>query len=539
MEIKATTLMDRIDGKGHGNCNSRIEFEEFAPWYQGVLDKHRASLGKAKVVAKPLQARMSGPPPPPCSKAEQDWLHTFRDGGAPDLREGPKSPVPSYHPKLPKPGDDAYATFREQVKAKFDHYDKGKKGSLDEKDIKALAVDLHGAFCPDSPFVSLEEAEGFAEKLMRRIDKKQGGRVLFEDFLPWYTRVLDHMHRWMDAHDGIDPKVKAIVVEKFEWYDEDKSGYLDAHELAMLVADLHNAFHPHAYPLSYQERNEMASILMHRVDCTHGNGNGRVEFEEFMPWYLSVLKDHAAFIEIRKEEAPPVKVKTPSKRQAVRRAAPPPANNASSQVPSRPYTPPGVPVLSESEASGARPSPAKLATFYQAVDFQLSAKILMLSWNTPLACQDQVKDIFDHGLPSPTGSASLKGGCGTSLIAALTLDKQDHIFPSLGRVLIKTAQELEDRCSGSLQVNSTFQLGAEEMQLPFKLQGTLNQGHARRTKALLIGINYETDANGRTQGSHKEVEAMRDLLIDGQGAGSRGSLVFVLFPSEVSSLAHE
>ena len=72
----------------------------------------------------------------------------------------------------------------------------------------------------------------------------------------------------------------------------------------------------------------MASILMHRVDCTHGNGNGRVEFEEFMPWYLSVLKDHAAFIEIRKEEAPPVKVKTPSKRQAVRRAAPPPTKMA-------------------------------------------------------------------------------------------------------------------------------------------------------------------------------------------------------------------
>ena len=42
-------------------------------------------------------------------------------------------------------------------------------------------------------------------------------------------------------------------------------------------------------PLSQEERKRMAAVLMHRMDETHGNSDGRVEFEEFFPWYLSLL----------------------------------------------------------------------------------------------------------------------------------------------------------------------------------------------------------------------------------------------------------
>ena len=117
------------------------------------------------------------------------------------------------------------------------------------------------------------------------------------------------MHRFIDAHDGVDPKLKKIVNEKWLHYDRDKSGYLDESEIGWLAADLHEAFHPGAVPLTYDERVKMASLLMHRVDITHGNGDGRVEYAEFMAWYLEVLKDHQRFMERKRKEEPPLVIR--------------------------------------------------------------------------------------------------------------------------------------------------------------------------------------------------------------------------------------
>ena len=207
---------------------------------------------------------------------------SFADADSVDPRAATKFATPMYHPAVPK--DQDYVAFEKVAKSKFDHYDSGKKGSLSADDIFALAIDLHKSFAPVSQFLTQKDAEDFAAKLLKRIDKKGQGCVLFEDFLPWYMRMLDLSHRWNDAHNGVDTETKKIVAERFAWYDTDNSGYLDAGELAMLVGDLHTFFHPQASPLSYDERKEMASILLHRVDCTHGNGDGRVELEEFMIW---------------------------------------------------------------------------------------------------------------------------------------------------------------------------------------------------------------------------------------------------------------
>ena len=342
-------LMERIDGKG-GNKNGRVEFEEFVPWYQSVLDKHRAFMARSKpVVEKPKRVKLSraAPGAPPAPSGDADWLSTFtkqfRDVGAAILPAAGGAPVPSYHPALPKPGSERYEALREEAKGKFEHYDKGKKGWLDETDAVALAVDLHATFRPKSAHLSDKEAEAAASKLLKRVDANADGGIDFEEFFPWYLRVLDHVHRWIDAHDGVDAKDKKLVVERFAHYDKDGSGYLDEFELSLLAADLHGAFHPEAAPLSQEERKRMAAVLMHRMDETHGNSDGRVEFEEFMPWYLTVMKEHVRFMERKKKEEPPIVVKMDKVKvqRAVLRSAPPPAPSPSFE---QQFRDPGAPV---------------------------------------------------------------------------------------------------------------------------------------------------------------------------------------------------
>ena len=57
-EVREMTalLMERIDGKG-GNSNGRVEFEEFVPWYQSVLDKHRMFMVRSKPVVHGAEPR--------------------------------------------------------------------------------------------------------------------------------------------------------------------------------------------------------------------------------------------------------------------------------------------------------------------------------------------------------------------------------------------------------------------------------------------------------------------------------------------------
>ena len=354
-EVREMTalLMERMDGKG-GNSDSRVQFEEFVPWYQSVLDKHRAFVARSKpAVEKPKRVKLSraAPAAPAAPAGDEDWVSTFtkqfRDVGAAILPGvGGGAAVPSYHAGVPKPGSKRYEALCEEAKGKFEHYDKGKKGWLDEKDTIALAVDLHATFRPKSAHLSDKEAEAAASKLLKRLDTNADGGIELEEFIPWYLRMLDHVHRWIDAHDGVDAKDKKLVAERFAHYDKDESGYLDEFELGLLAADLHGAFHPEAAPLSQEERKRMAAVLMHRMDERHGNSDGRVEFEEFMPWYLTVMKEHVRFMELKKKEEPPIVVKMDKVK--VQRAARPVLRSAPPRAPSprfeQQFRDPGAPL---------------------------------------------------------------------------------------------------------------------------------------------------------------------------------------------------
>lgn len=137
----------------------------------------------------------------------------------------------------------------------------------------------------------------------------------------------------------------------------------------------------------------------------------------------------------------------------------------------------------------------------------------MLSWHA--AAPEEAEDVLDHGLPCVHGSALSEGGCGTSLITALTQDVEEHVEPSIGRVLAQTAQDLKSRCDGTLEMSTTY---AVDMDVPFRIKGDYEKAQPfARAKALLIGINYGAEGKGGLQGSHGEVLAMKDFLVNTQG----------------------
>ena len=399
----AALLMKRLD-RDHSGF---VEFDEFLPWFQRLLDQHRRFLAKEMPV-KTLRVRMQRgePPPPPCSSGEEHWLSKFteqnRDGGTPLPSAAEGGPVPTYHHALPKAGSKEYEALEKLAKTKFDHYDKGKKGVLNEQDAVALAVDLHKEFKPKSVHLSDADAKAAALKLIRRIDKNADNLIEFTEFLPWYTCTLDQIHRFVDAHDGVDPKVKKLVVEKWDHYDKDKSGYLDESEVGWLAADLHEAFHPGAVALTFDERVKMAALLMHRVDVTHGNGDGRIEFEEFAAWYMVVLKDHQSLMKRNKKEEPSLVIKI--EKSEVQRATPPPPLQSShaplqkrsllARIFGKSHPAPSTSVVGTSEpgwtdlpdfiaAKTSTASNLKLAPFWcEMIDVELHARVMMLSSHT-------------------------------------------------------------------------------------------------------------------------------------------------------------
>ena len=79
---------------------------------------------------------------------------------------------------------------------------------------------------------------------------------------------------------GLDEK---LVREKFEHYDVDGNGNLDAEEVVALSVDLYQAFHP-GKELSDAEIKRVHDKLLERIDERHGDHDGTISFEEFLPW---------------------------------------------------------------------------------------------------------------------------------------------------------------------------------------------------------------------------------------------------------------
>eukprot|EP00287_Rhodomonas_sp_CCMP768_P005537 CAMPEP_0196729446 /NCGR_PEP_ID=MMETSP1091-20130531/9834_1 /TAXON_ID=302021 /ORGANISM="Rhodomonas sp., Strain CCMP768" /LENGTH=323 /DNA_ID=CAMNT_0042072337 /DNA_START=17 /DNA_END=988 /DNA_ORIENTATION=+ len=87
---------------------------------------------------------------------------------------------------------------------------------------------------------------------------------------------------------GVD---ETKVYEKFVHYDKDGNGRLDAQEVVDLSVDLYHAFNP-GKELTGAQIKDVHDKLLERIDERHGDHDGTISFDEFLPWYAQAAEKH-------------------------------------------------------------------------------------------------------------------------------------------------------------------------------------------------------------------------------------------------------
>eukprot|EP00961_Rhodomonas_salina_P030116 405625-Rhodomonas_salina.1 len=133
---------------------------------------------------------------------------------------------------------------------------------------------MHDAVCRQSVGV----AEGLGVTLGRR--DGDGSAVSGADVVE---------SRCLKGAESIDEEV---VRQKFKHYDRDGSGRLETRELIVLAADLFQSFNPEGR-LSAAQLKDMRENLLQQMDEKAGDKDGKVSFEEFLPWYREAAERHS------------------------------------------------------------------------------------------------------------------------------------------------------------------------------------------------------------------------------------------------------
>ncbi|CAE8630692.1 unnamed protein product, partial [Polarella glacialis] len=170
----------------------------------------------------------------------------------------------------------------EELKAAFKSIDRDGSGSVDFDELLAMLLDMEG--CLDR-----QGAERIAALLMRHFSKDQIGRISFEEFRRGVLKLADQ-ERVRSVLAAVDSKgfgtqnvgsefarslnltsLSEIQLRaSFSQVDLDGSGEIDLSELTQLMRS--------GLRLPQREAEEMAALLMHRIDSNH---DGHISFDEF------------------------------------------------------------------------------------------------------------------------------------------------------------------------------------------------------------------------------------------------------------------
>ncbi|EKX34774.1 hypothetical protein GUITHDRAFT_119085 [Guillardia theta CCMP2712] len=96
-----------------------------------------------------------------------------------------------------------------------------------------------------------------------------------------------------------------ICRQAFNYYDKDRSGFLDLQELMKLAEVLWDTFYPNGPKIDEPTKMYMVKEIMAGTD---NNKDSRISFQEFLPWYKRMAEKHWRATH-RKEPSPAPKVK--------------------------------------------------------------------------------------------------------------------------------------------------------------------------------------------------------------------------------------
>jgi Ca2+-binding EF-hand superfamily protein len=180
--------------------------------------------------------------------------------------------------------------LREVVEKIFDVYDEDRSGFLDASEFNAVFTDLTSELG-----LSISDSTRLSEEILQNVDVNGDGQVQRAEFMPIAMDILQSILDEAEAdrefaqdedqlikqaqdvlvHGMTEEELTEILFGLFKDADKDASGFLDADEFHNCLTSTEIGF-----------TQEEIELMKNSVDA---NGDGRIDFNEFVPLAYSLL----------------------------------------------------------------------------------------------------------------------------------------------------------------------------------------------------------------------------------------------------------
>jgi K+-dependent Na+/Ca+ exchanger-like protein len=151
------------------------------------------------------------------------------------------------------------AAIRGDVKDTFQKVDTDNSGFIDENELKQMLCEMGG-----------HPTDEDVHQTMQHVDLDKDGKISFDEFAHWYSASED--------------RVKIELLQAFNRYDKDSSGYIDHKELKSLLDEMHGSV-----------SEDFVKDIMEKLDQ---DKDGQLSRSEFEAWYCQTdffhVKHHEA-----------------------------------------------------------------------------------------------------------------------------------------------------------------------------------------------------------------------------------------------------
>jgi Ca2+-binding EF-hand superfamily protein len=161
-----------------------------------------------------------------------------------------------------------------ELRKTFDRFDKDGSGFIEQKELTALLNALGAASRNDDAVLGA----------LAQLKTARPGRVTFEEFSAWWEKVGSEAVKskpsatpkaQSSGSSGSRPRRQAAtgvdVRAVFDGFDRDKSGFIEARELAKVLE-----------ALGLEPDDDEVKVALKKLDT---DGSGRLSWDEFSAWW--------------------------------------------------------------------------------------------------------------------------------------------------------------------------------------------------------------------------------------------------------------
>jgi len=205
-----------------------------------------------------------------------------------------------------------------QAKIKYDELDRDNSGLLEREEAEAIADWALRAFQPKGFRIAEFEKQEFRNSLTKIADANNDQKIDFDECTEWlinamvditkansliqnfdgHLEVTENLQLYCENKENMHEtgKMREVLTlagalskvrVKFRHLDENKSGFLEGHEVEAMGRWVWDTFDPFGRPLSKRKREKIRRNLLAQRDI---NRDSKLDFDEFSRWFVDTCK---------------------------------------------------------------------------------------------------------------------------------------------------------------------------------------------------------------------------------------------------------